>query len=70
MKRVIRCYECVNCAVGYGTGFTGDKLYYCSKMEDYVSSDDGCTIGVKGNPGSLCISYDVIIDGHETVYGY
>lgn len=70
MKPVIACYNCENCAIGYETGFTGKELLHCSRLNDYVTREDGCTMGVEGTPGSICIDYEVYIEGAAAVWGW
>lgn len=70
MKKTIPCTKCEICAVGYSIGFTGEKTYRCSRLNDYVTAEDGCTMGVKGEPGTLCFDCDIDISANATVWGY
>ena len=70
MKDTVPCHSCENCAIGYETGFTGKRVMRCSRLADYVTEEDGCTMGVIGVPGSLCFDYDIDISGNAAVWGW
>lgn len=70
MKETVPCPGCSLCAIGYGTGFAGEEMLRCSRMQDYVTREDGCTMGEPGTPGTLCSYYDVHLGGHEAVNGF
>ena len=70
MKETTPCHSCQNCAIGYEAGFTGKRLLRCSRMNDYVTEEDGCTMGVIGQPGSLCFGCDIDISGNAAVWGW
>ncbi len=70
MAKFLKCSKCSLCAIGFETGFTGGELLYCSNFGRYVSRDDGCTFGVKGKPQTLGSGLEMMIAGHESVWGY
>ena len=49
-KKFTLCINCTNCAVVRTAGFISETHYYCTQRADEVSTDDGCTFGIKGVP--------------------
>ena len=69
MKETVKCPDCSLCAVGYGVGFAGSVIRYCTKAQENVTDEDGCTLGSEGEPMSLCQQVGATVEGHEAVYG-
>lgn len=70
MKETIPCHSCELCAVGFSIGFTGGELMRCARFDADVTREDGCTMGQRGEPATLCYGADATIAGHEAVWGW
>lgn len=71
MKKIIRCKKCGERVVYFGTGFTKERTILCTKFDQEVDPDDGCTFGSEGDPIHKPVRYNIIADisGHPAVYG-
>lgn len=71
MKKVIRCKKCELCAELENCGFIKKITYICSRTDDEVSLDDGCTFGHEGDhmigidPVKVNISNNAIVWGGQ-----
>lgn len=68
MKELIPCNNCEDCAVGYSCGFVSSKQMLCTKRDEDVTDEDGCTLGILGTPKTLCHGYDVTLNDHITYW--
>lgn len=65
MKRVVRCARCAMCVRVAGCGFVAEDRLVCQGRGGDVDPDDGCTLGVPGEPSTGCVGYDVTIGGEK-----
>ena len=66
MKEVVPCAGCVLCGVHTPIGFTSVPELWCSRTNEYVDPDDGCTMGVAGEPNQAVVPLDTYLT-HEPV---
>ena len=66
MKPVVPCPKCELCGVHTPIGFTSVPELWCSRAGEYVESDDGCTLGVEGQPNQAVVPLDTYLT-HEPV---
>lgn len=70
-KKVIRCKKCGKCAeVISCCGFIRETKYICSRTDEEVSLDDGCTFGVEGKHITGVQPINIDIGGHAAVNGW
>lgn len=51
MKDIVQCIRCSKCAIQQSTGLINEMIYRCSAWKyRRVDEDDGCTMGIKGEP--------------------
>lgn len=50
MKQMVPCIRCSLCAKDYGIGFVPSVRYLCSRDDEEVDVEDGCTRGCIGEP--------------------
>lgn len=69
MKEIVMCRECSLCAKDHGAGFVPIIKYICSRDDEEVDVDDGCTRGVFGEPMFVQRDADVIDLGDDAAVG-
>lgn len=68
-KTVTRCAKCQNCAICRSAGFTASEYLVCTRTNDEVDEDDGCTFGLRGNPRQGIVPYDIDISSSYHMRG-
>lgn len=60
-RSVCRCGKCSRCVAVRRAGFTAMDELWCSRTQEAVDSDDGCTFGETGRPvrGASPITADI-----------
>ena len=61
-RRVCRCGRCSLAASHLPAGFLSRESLRCTRTDEDVDPEDGCTFGAPGRPAPGAVAYDVFLD--------